>query len=229
VNAPSLSTRPRRDDDVDLLTQLHDHAALLAALREEVAELRSLLGRAQRETVRRIDELMDVAHRVAPIAPSVTGDPMPCTAYEVPEAPEAFGGERPVARAAPVGDAEYRRVVMRIRTLVRTVVPPGSILAVVSRGDHALVDLDGRDGWHFPRGGDGRYAGHHPKDSAAAIAHVEELCSQGARFLLVPVTAAWWLEYYEGFRRYLEQRGRVVVDRDDTCIIFALDSQPVPR
>jgi hypothetical protein len=220
----SESTRVARSrqDLAELQAQLRDHEVVLAALREEVAELRSLLHRAQREALRRIDELRGVAHGSAAVG-------LPSGAPVADPVEEVSGGQRPVARAAPMGDAEYRRVVTRIRTLVRTVVPVGSTVAVVTRGDHALVDLDGREGWHLPRCEDGRYAGHHPENSEAAIGHLEDLRSRGARFLLVPVTARWWLEYYEGFRRHLEERYRLLVNRDDACVIFALDSQEDER
>jgi hypothetical protein len=40
--------------------------------------------------------------------------------------------------------------------------------------------------------------------------------------LLFPATAFWWLEHYEGFRRHLKSRYRVVVEREDVCLIFDL-------
>ena len=107
--------------------------------------------------------------------------------------------------------------------------PAGATVAVVSRGDPALVDLEGRDGWHFPRTEDGRYAGHHPENSDAAIAHLEQLRALGAYFLLVPITSGWWLEYYDRFHHHLSTNYRVVVNRDDACAIFALDQAEVAR
>jgi hypothetical protein len=128
-----------------------------------------------------------------------------------------------VAPGDSVPAADYLRVVSRLKALVRTLVPVGSVVAVASRGDESLVDLDGRIGWHFPRNTDGRWAGYHPHDSAAAIAHLEELRRHGARFVLFPATARWWLDYYAGLRRHLETDGRLVLDREDTGALFALD------
>jgi len=131
--------------------------------------------------------------------------------------------------AAPISGAEYARLVTRIRALVRTVVPGDAVVAVVSRGDDALIDLDGRLGWHFPRCDDGRYAGHYPKDSDAAVAHLEEQRRRGARYLLFPATSLWWLDYYDDLRQHLDRTYRLVVRRDDACAIYALDSQEVTR
>jgi hypothetical protein len=128
-----------------------------------------------------------------------------------------------VAPAPAVPAADYVRVVSRVKALVRTLVPVGSVVAVASRGDESLVDLDGRIGWHYPRSTDGRWAGYHPRDSAAAVAHLEELRRHGARFVLFPATARWWLDHYAGLRHHLETSGRLVLDREDTCALFALD------
>jgi hypothetical protein len=119
----------------------------------------------------------------------------------------------------------YARLVTRIRSVARTVLPVNALVAVISRGDDALVDLDGRIAWHFPRLEDGRWVGHHPQDSTEAIAHLERLRRQGARYLLVPATATWWLTHYQGFADHLTRTAAPLVQRDDTCRIFALRPQ----
>ena len=117
----------------------------------------------------------------------------------------------------------YERLIGRIREAVRTSLPPGVTIAVVSRGDDELLRLNGgRRGWHFPQASNGVYAGCYPGDSAAAIAHLEELRSRGADFLLLPETDFWWLQHYGDFRRHLEDRYRVVVDEEGVCVIFSL-------
>jgi hypothetical protein len=110
--------------------------------------------------------------------------------------------------------------VHRIRELVRVAVPAAATVLVVSRGDDELLKLAVRDAWHFPRNEDGRYAGYHPEDSAAAISHLEELRAAGAGYLLLPSTAFWWLDYYDEFSRHLE-RYEPVLDNED-CRIFRL-------
>ena len=85
-------------------------------------------------------------------------------------------------------------------------------MAVISKGDAGLLEFEGRAGWHFPQTPSGAYAGHHPADSAAAIAHLEELRTRGAEYLVIPETAAWWLEYYDEFAGYLDQLYVRIID-----------------
>ena len=77
-------------------------------------------------------------------------------------------------------------------------------MLVATRGDDAFLAFDGRRGWHFPRDRDGKYAGYYPADSEAAIAHLEELRAQGATHLVLPRTAFWWLDHYEGLHEHLD-------------------------
>ena len=121
----------------------------------------------------------------------------------------------------------YQQLVRRIREVAQTTLPPGATVVVVSRGDEALLELgDGRRGWHFPQEHGGVYAGHYPADSAEAIDHLEELRSRGGEFLLLPETSLWWLEHYGGFRKHLEERYRLFVRKEGTCMIFTLEGLP---
>ncbi len=99
--------------------------------------------------------------------------------------------------------------------------PPGATVAVVSRGDTALLELDGRPARHFPEARPGVYAGYHPADSDAAIRALETAKQSGAQYLLVPGTASWWLEHYAGFRLYLDTRASRVW-RDACCVVYDL-------
>jgi hypothetical protein len=104
-----------------------------------------------------------------------------------------------------------------------SVVPVGSVVAVVSKGDGGLVELgEGRVGWHFPRRADGAYSGCYPADGSEAVAHLEAVRTAGAAFLLLPTTAMWWLERYEPFREHLRGRYRVAFDEPGVCTIFDL-------
>jgi hypothetical protein len=128
---------------------------------------------------------------------------------------------------------EYREVlapVDQMRVLLRTAVPPGSIVLVISKGDDDLVRLSGRHAWHFPQARDGVYAGHHPADTASIVAHLHELRERGAAFLFIPCTAMWWLTHYRGLREYLERQHRLVAYHEDLGVVFALRSefQPAP-
>jgi hypothetical protein len=237
MTAPASPARPRTrraDDDLrrrldeqavliaDLTDRLAnreaEQAVLIAALTERLANLeaeqsesRRSASAGQREMLRRLEEL-----RPVPWGPAHSEAASPSAVDDLPS-------EVPVAPADSVPAGDYLRVVSRVKALVRTLVPVGSVVAVASRGDESLVDLDGRIGWHYPRSADGRWAGYHPQDSAAAVAHLEELRRHGAGYVLFPATARWWLDHYAGLRRHLETSGRLILDREDTCALFALD------
>ncbi len=116
----------------------------------------------------------------------------------------------------------YRQLVGRIRDVVQAAVPADSTVLVASKGDPELLNLNGRQAWHFPQTEDGTYAGYYPAHSAMAIAHLEALRVKGGEFLLLPQSAFWWLDHYVDFKNYLESHYRVVVRQEDTCLIFAL-------
>lgn len=90
----------------------------------------------------------------------------------------------------------YPRLVERIRAAALDTVPTGARVLVVSRGDRDLLDLGDLDAGHFPQDPEGRYLGHHPRDSEDAIAQLEALREQGAEYLVLPATSSWWLEHY---------------------------------
>lgn len=117
---------------------------------------------------------------------------------------------------------EYEQLVERLRKTVEATVPPGSAVAVVSRGDSDLLRLEGRSGWHFPQLEGGVYAGHHPADSATAIAHLEHVRSRGAGYLVFPSTAGWWFDHYPELKRHLEEQHELVCNDPATCFIYRL-------
>lgn len=115
----------------------------------------------------------------------------------------------------------YRRLVERIRAAVGELVPAAASVLVVSRGDRALVELEGRDARHFPQDSGGGYLGHHPRDSAEAVARLESSRAGGAQYLVLPATAYWWLEHYAGFAEHLHDRYQRI--DSDVCAIFRLE------
>jgi hypothetical protein len=117
--------------------------------------------------------------------------------------------------------ARYPEAVSRIRQVVEATLPRGATVLVVSKGDEDLIRFVGRTGWHFPRGDHGEFAGHYPATSAAAIAHLRLLIDQGARYLVFPCSAFWWLIHYPDLARDLEQR-HSQIRRDEHCVIFKL-------
>jgi predicted O-methyltransferase YrrM len=128
---------------------------------------------------------------------------------------------REAVRFASLTRIQAADLMPRIMAAAGSVVPAGATVLVVSRGDDALLDLEGRRAWHFPQMPDGTYAGHHPADSPAAIAELERLRHRGARYLVVPRTAFWWLDYYADFTQHLEHHGRCL-RRGGECAVYEL-------
>jgi hypothetical protein len=118
----------------------------------------------------------------------------------------------------------YQQILERTREAVKAAVPAESTVMVISRGDEELLKLEDRTAWHFPRLQDGKYAGHHPVDSRAALAHLDEWRTRGAQYLVLPATGFWWLEYYSDFAANL-RRGHGVAFQDESCIIFRLGGE----
>jgi glycosyltransferase involved in cell wall biosynthesis len=119
----------------------------------------------------------------------------------------------------------YARLIRRIRRVVTAAVPAGARVLVVSKGDEELLCLDGRAAWHFPRAENGVYAGYYPSDSAAAIAHLEDLRAQGGDFFLLPRTAFWWLDHYREFKDHLQRRYPEVGGRPHVCLLYHLRAE----
>jgi ATP-binding cassette subfamily B protein len=117
-------------------------------------------------------------------------------------------------------DEDYERLVGEVRDAIIATVPVGATVLVVSKGDDALIQLDGRVGWHFPRADDGSFAGWYPGDAADVLAQLDEQRRAGARYVAFPSTASWWFEFYDGLQELL---GRDFEERPRAgdCRIFA--------
>ena len=132
----------------------------------------------------------------------------------------------PASTGAHPAPSAYQHLVDRLTAVVVELVPTGSGVLVVSRGDDRLLALDGRPAGHFPQTTGGQYAGHHPDDSAAAIAELERLVQAGWRYLVFPSTALWWLEHYAGLRRHLESTGRLLLREQGLGVVYGLAATP---
>jgi GT2 family glycosyltransferase len=119
----------------------------------------------------------------------------------------------------------YEKLLSDIQEVVDETVPLDATVLVISRGDDEALQLKGREAWHFPQAPDGTYAGSYPQNSDEAVAHLEQLRQEGAQYLLVPSTSAWWLDHYEGFARHLRDRCRPVAESDE-CALYALEEAP---
>jgi glycosyltransferase involved in cell wall biosynthesis len=121
------------------------------------------------------------------------------------------------------GVDEYRALVRRFAEFVRSAVPADATVAVVSKGDAELLEIDDRAAWHFPQRTDGTYAGYHPFDSASAISHLEELRGKGVDHLAIPAPSLWWLDHYEELRRHLDERYREISQDPEAGVIYVLE------
>ena len=145
-------------------------------------------------------------------------DATPATnAVPAPKVPRAAPAT-PLRREPPVHPS-----VPSALELVDRHVPATATVAVVSRGDDALLRF-AATGWHLPRTGEGHYAGHHPADANEAIAHVEAARTAGADYLLIPSTSSWWLDHYTAFADHLA--GSRVAE-DDGHLLHSLTDSPV--
>ncbi|HXR61353.1 MAG TPA: hypothetical protein VN732_08510 [Solirubrobacterales bacterium] len=111
-------------------------------------------------------------------------------------------------------------------TVVQDATPPEAVVAVVSKGDPRLVELEERTGLHFPADAEGRYAGYYPRTGEEAIAQLEAARNAGAEYLCLPATAFWWLEHYAGLAAWLGVHCRVAAEDRQTCIVYDLLRSP---
>jgi hypothetical protein len=125
-----------------------------------------------------------------------------------------------------IGPEEYEELCRAVGTAVAEATPPQSVVAVVSKGDPKLTELEDRSGLHFPSDAAGRYAGFHPRTSEEAIAQVDAARAAGAEYLCIPQTAFWWLEHYQGFANWLNAHCRSVSNSPEACLIYELLSSP---
>jgi GT2 family glycosyltransferase len=126
-----------------------------------------------------------------------------------------------VAELGDDGRLGYPDLVERVLQEAEEAVPEGATVLVMSRGDRELLRLRGRCARHFPQGPDGGYLGHHPSDDKQAIAMLERERREGAEYLLMPVTAGWWLQHYTEFADHL--RDRYPEAEYDSCSVFSLE------
>jgi len=133
----------------------------------------------------------------------------------------------------PVGMPPYAHIVAAMRVLVDSVVPQGAVVAVVSKGDPALLHFVSCHGVHFPQAASGEYAGHHPADGSDAVRHLRLVRARGATHLAIPTTSAWWLDHYVDLREHLTRTAAVLADEPGVGVVYALDvagtDQPAHR
>jgi hypothetical protein len=207
AGVPSVRLEIRLPELAELQSGAADQVRALQQRVEELDRERAALTRQFDGAVSRIDRIVaDLQPALAKVRQHLTGD---------------RAGLEAIRRDLKA--FQYEQLLPRFRTMVEATLPPGAVALVVSKGDERLLAFTRRTGWHFLRTGTGVYAGHHPKDSAAAIAALERLRGQGAAYLVIPQVAFWWLDHYAGFREHLDARARMVARHDRTAVIYALD------
>lgn len=126
--------------------------------------------------------------------------------------------KRGIPLEADATEADDDEFVERVRELVLGAVPADAVVLVVSRGDDALLQIDGRTAWHFPRDETGAHPGFNPADGADAAAQLDAQRAQGATHLVFPETELWWLDEYAELRESLAGE----VARGDTGAVYSL-------
>lgn len=118
--------------------------------------------------------------------------------------------------------AEYTALVARVIEAMERTIPEGATVAVVSKGDDAMVAQSAVRIRHFPCTPGGDYIGHHPADDADALAHLATQRASGASHLVIPATSRWWLTHYRGFARHLHDDHTLLLDEAETGLIYYL-------
>jgi len=126
-----------------------------------------------------------------------------------------------------IGPEEYDELCHRLGALLQDATPAESVIAVVSKGDPRMIEIEGREGRHFPGDPEGRYAGYYPRTSEEAISQLEAARRAGAEFFCLPATALWWLDHYQALAAWLGSHARVVAEDPETCVLY--DLVRVPR
>jgi glycosyltransferase involved in cell wall biosynthesis len=157
-------------------------------------------------------------------------DPDSCVIYQLsarraPAAAEPLLDDVAAATSGDRGegapDAGYSSLVEEVRHLIRQTIPSDAEIAIISKGDEALVELNGHRLRHFPGDGNGDYAGYYPGDSRAAIAELEATRERGVRYLVIPKPAFWWLGFYVDFAEHLRAR-YALLHTSSNCLIYDL-------
>jgi hypothetical protein len=113
-----------------------------------------------------------------------------------------------LSRHAPGAPASiyHRRLLGQVRQFVEAHVPAGAPTLVATYGDAAMLQLGDRPTEAFPRSPLGAVADYTSIDGADAVAQLESLRGDGAKFLVVPSPALPWLASHPELERHLEQR-----------------------
>ena len=99
---------------------------------------------------------------------------------------------------------------------LKTITPANALVVATDNGDPTVLYYAERKGWHFLEK-DGIYDGE-PRDSAQAIADLEQLRSRGARYLVFTSDTSWWLDYYRELAEQINSTSAVIAAVPDSKI-----------
>jgi len=120
--------------------------------------------------------------------------------------------------------SDYAQLVDRWRRLAVDATDSSAKVAVVSRGDGALLAVSDRQIRHFPADGVGQWVGYHPANGKAALEELRRAHANGITHLAIPATSGWWLDHYPELADALLHGARVVGQDPDTATIYELSS-----
>ena len=103
--------------------------------------------------------------------------------------------------------------------------PSDATVAVISKGDPSLVDVPGRHCSHLPQDYSGAYLGHHPADSADAVAAITAAVRNGVRYLVIPAASSWWLDHYPSVAEFLSANARVTAHHESIATTYELPTE----
>jgi hypothetical protein len=108
-----------------------------------------------------------------------------------------------------------------IRAIATGLLPADSTVVVAAGGDWRLLNLQNLATVELVAGDVGPdEAGF---DGGAIVAQLESHRRRGARYLLFPKTAEWWLERYAALRLHVAMNCSLVTEQRHVCSLYELD------
>ena len=114
----------------------------------------------------------------------------------------------------------YENVVEEVRDIAAELLGRGAVVAVISKGDDRLVEMQPRTARHFPCAPDGSFLWYHPAGDQQAIDALAKDEAVGLTHLIIPEPAFWWLDHYTGFKRYLDGHYHQVPTSSANVLVF---------
>jgi hypothetical protein len=142
-----------------------------------------------------------------------------------PRAPHAYlGGKVSQYLQTPRDQDDHAQ----IRKAVNSALPADAIVAVVSKGDDALLDLGTRVARHFPPPQPGRPAGICPDERTNVVESLKDMCETGVQYLLFPATTLWWLDHDGDLKQYLDAHAKLLL-KHPACSVWDIRREKIEQ